>query len=281
MIVYQKDEFLKDRDFTIAFSDYQSTGVLHSHDFLEMAYIVSGSATHITNDKESELTQGSIIIIDYGANHITTKKSKDFFAVNIIFSPEYIDKSLFNCRSFKEVLRNAQINFVYHNDYYLFQDEDGKMFPLFEKLVEEYHTDMHGNMQYIRCLLIQILILLMRKSENKAVKKATANKNFEQIVDYVSKHYSEHLSLERLSLLFNHSPTSIYQMFQKNLNTKYADYLSDIRINAACNLLCEGNKTIEEISIAVGYKDIGSFRENFKSKMGITPKKYALEFSGK
>ena len=68
-------------------------------------------------------------------------------------------------------------------------------------------------------------------------------------------------------------------MFQKNLNIKYADFLTDIRIHAACNLLKETKNPIDEIASAVGYKDTGSFRQIFKTKMGITPKAYSKKFS--
>ena len=67
-------------------------------------------------------------------------------------------------------------------------------------------------------------------------------------------------------------------MFKKNLNIKYSDFLTDIRINAACNLLKETNHSIDEIAAAVGYKDTGTFRQIFKTKIGVTPKAYSKKF---
>ncbi len=279
MLIFDKKSYLKGNELGILFSDSNSVGKLHSHEFLEMCYIVSGTAKHIVNGVKRTLSAGSIIIIDYGVSHIVVGKSKDFYSVNILFLPEYIDASLFNCLSFKDVLRNSQINFIYYDDYYHFEDDENEIFPLIEKLVEEYNIERHGNMQYIRCLLIQTIILLMRKCESKAIEAKKSNKDFEMIVEYLRTHYAEHISLNELSRMFNHSTASIYQMFKKNLNIKYSDFLTDIRINAACNLLKETNHSIDEIAAAVGYKDTGTFRQIFKTKIGVTPKAYSKKFS--
>jgi len=279
MLIFDKKSYLKGNELGIYFSDSNSIGKLHSHEFLEMSYITEGSADHITNGNRRTISKGSIIIIDYGANHIVTNKSKDFKSVNILFLPEYIDDNLFNCLSFKDVLRNSQINFIYYDDYYYFKDDDGEILPLVEKMVQEYGSDKHGNMQYIRCILIQIIILLMRKCEGKAAQVKTADKDFEKIVEYLRAHYAEHISLEQLSHKFSRSTASIYQMFQKNLNIKYADFLADIRINAACNLLKSSNQPIDNIASAVGYRDTGSFRQVFKEKTGLTPKAYSKKFA--
>lgn len=280
-MILDKKSYLQENGFSIRCSDASSIGKLHSHEFLEISYIASGSATHIANGQTSQLTAGSIIIIDYGVAHIVLDKSPDFSAVNILFLPEYIDAALFNCLSFKEVLRNAQISFIYYDDYYLFSDDEQTVFPLVEKLIEEYQTNRHGSAQYMRCLLIQMIILLMRKCETKAIEQKRSDQEFDRIVDHIREHFAEPLSLKLLSRRFNRSPATIYQMFQKNLNTKYADFLSDIRINAACNLLRQSDRSIDDIAAAVGYRDVGSFRHVFKTKMGITPKAYATKFHAK
>lgn len=278
MLIYDRKSYLQSDQFRLLFSDGDSKGILHRHEFLEMCYIVSGTAMHIVNGMKRSLTAGSIIIIDYGVNHIVINKSKDFYSVNLLFMPEYIDDSLLNCLSFKDVLRSSQIDFIYNDTYYHFKDDDGAVLPLVEKMAEEYYNDRHGNKQYIRCLLIQIIILLMRKCKTQAIQAKKSDKEFEKIVEYLRAHYAEHITLSMLSQMFNHSTSAIYQMFQNYLHVKYADFLADIRINAACNLLRETNNRIDDIAAAVGYKDTGSFRKVFKEKMGITPKAYNTKF---
>ena len=278
MLIYDRQSYLQGNEFRLLFSDSDSKGFLHSHEFLEMCYVVSGTGLHVVNGIKRNLVAGSIIIIDYGASHIVLDKSKDFYSINILFLPEYIDNSLLNCKSFRDVLRNSQIDFIYYDNYYHFTDDDGQVKPLVNKIVEEYNNKLHGNMQYIRCLLIQTIILLMRKCQAKAMQTKKSDRDFEKIVEYLRLHYAEHITLDMLSRMFNRSVTSIYQMFQNNLNVKYADFLTDLRISAAINMMSRTNDTIDQIAAAVGYKDTGSFRKAFKDKTGSTPKSYSIKF---
>ena len=276
MSVYDKKSYLKEENFSICFSDKDSFVEPHSHEFFEMSYILSGSAVHVIGDKKQNLKRGNIIIVDYGTSHNVVKKSKDFRSVNLLFLPEFIDKNLFNCRSFKEVLKNSQINFIYYDDYYLFEDEKKEILRHFESMIREFENENHGSREYIRCLVIMVIILLMRKCE-MAVEQKGFDKDFEEITAYVKQHFCEEITLEKLAKKFNRSPASIHQLFPKNLNTKYADFLADTRVSAACEMLKNTAKTIDEIAAAVGYKDTASFRKIFKERMGITPKSYSIK----
>ncbi len=278
MFVYDKNTFLKDENFNLSFSKNDTNVGLHSHEFLEMSYILSGSAEHIIGEKKQKIKAGNIIILDYGTGHKVDKKSEDFLSVNVLFLPEFIDKNLFNCRSFKEVLKTSQINFIYYDDYYLFSDDEGNILPHFESMIREFEAQNHGSREYIRCLVIMVIILLMRKCE-KAVEQKGFDKDFEQITQYIKQHLGEEITLSKLAKIFNRSAASIHQLFPKNLNIKYADFLADVRVNAACDLLKKGEKTVDEVAASVGYKDAGSFRKIFKEKMGVTPKAYSKKLS--
>jgi len=278
MFVYDKKSFLKDENFGLSFSESEKKVGLHSHEFLEMSYILSGSATHIIGDKRQALKRGNIIIVDYGTSHKVEEKSADFTSVNVLFLPEFIDKNLFNCRSFKEVLKTSQINFIYYDDYYLFSDDEGDILPLFDSMIKEFSAQKNGSREYIRCLVIMVIIKLMRKCE-KAAELRETDKDFDQITQYIKQHYSEEITLAKLAKIFNRSAASIHQLFPKNLNTKYADFLADIRVAAACEMLKNSDKQIDEIAAAVGYKDAGSFRNIFKERVGLTPKTYAKKIN--
>lgn len=278
MFIYDKKSLLKDENFALSFSQSDKKVGLHSHDFLEMSYILSGCATHKIGDKKQALKKGNIIIVDYGTSHKVEEKSADFTSVNVLFLPEFIDKNLFNCRSFKEVLKTSQINFIYYDDYYLFSDDEGDILPLFDSMIKEFAAQKNGSREYIRCLVIMVIIKLMRKCEMAAELRKT-DKDFEMITQYIKQHLGEEITLTKLAKNFNRSAASIHQLFPKNLNIKYADFLADVRVAAACKMLKNSDKQIDEIAAAVGYKDAGSFRKIFKEKTGLTPKAYAKKLT--
>jgi len=53
-----------------------------------------------------------------------------------------------------------------------------------------------------------------------------------------------------------------------------AEYLANLRLEKAKELLCNTDMLIKEISVAVGYYDEGSFSRRFKKHTGVTPGQY-------
>jgi len=58
------------------------------------------------------------------------------------------------------------------------------------------------------------------------------------------------------------------------------EYVQDLRIEVAKNLLATNSTNVDEISVAVGYEDPTSFRRLFKRKAGLTPAVYRKKFAG-
>lgn len=64
------------------------------------------------------------------------------------------------------------------------------------------------------------------------------------------------------------------QLFKKEMNIKFIDYITKIRLEKAIELLKDTSLTVNEIAEAVGYKDARYFREIFVKHMGKTPSQY-------
>jgi AraC-like DNA-binding protein len=58
------------------------------------------------------------------------------------------------------------------------------------------------------------------------------------------------------------------------LGTTPIKYLQRYRLNQACHLLLDSDKTITEIALKVGFTDAGYFSRLFHREMGVSPDKY-------
>ena len=67
--------------------------------------------------------------------------------------------------------------------------------------------------------------------------------------------------------------------FRDATNYQPIDYVQNLRIEAAKNLLETEAIGIDEISLQVGYEDPASFRRLFKRRVGITPASYRKKFA--
>jgi len=100
------------------------------------------------------------------------------------------------------------------------------------------------------------------------------NYEFKQIVDYINKNYMKKLQLKTIAdqLFMNHSYCS--QLFKKELNTTFSQYLMEVRMKEIKKLLGDVSFTTQEIAEKVGYDDYYYFNKVFKKYFGQTPYKY-------
>lgn len=95
----------------------------------------------------------------------------------------------------------------------------------------------------------------------------------EEVKTYLQKHYSDSgLCLAQIGSIFKVSEGYLSSLFKEYAGVNFTDYLEDIRIKKACELLKEKNATVNAIAEAVGYNSAQVFRRAFKRVTGISPK---------
>ncbi|WP_195573752.1 response regulator transcription factor [Paenibacillus sp. 1001270B_150601_E10] len=95
-----------------------------------------------------------------------------------------------------------------------------------------------------------------------------------QVLTHIEQNYREEMSLKTLAQVFHMSPVYLGQLFQKEVQSTFSDYLNKTRIRAAKQLLIETPYRMTEISEQVGYWDKSYFYKQFKKYVGISPKEY-------
>lgn len=109
-------------------------------------------------------------------------------------------------------------------------------------------------------------------------KKYHQDKTILEIQYWMEEHFSAALSIDQISIDFGLSLRSLIRRFKAAAHTTPSQYLQDVRLDAAFKYLIQTNKTIDEITHAVGYEDVSSFTKLFKRKAGLTPSSYRARF---
>ncbi len=91
------------------------------------------------------------------------------------------------------------------------------------------------------------------------------------IQSYMDKNYSEDISLDELSRIFNISKYHMSREFKRYIGKSPNDYLIDTRLNKSKELLVDSKRTIAEIGNLVGIQNTNHFLYLFKSREGVTP----------
>lgn len=94
------------------------------------------------------------------------------------------------------------------------------------------------------------------------------------------KQYLQHnyvrfdLSLESVSGILNINASYFSSLFKRSVGVNFVDYLTDIRMNAAKELLTDPLRSTQEVAGMVGYESANYFTRAFKKKTGMTPTEY-------
>ncbi|MFD0962018.1 helix-turn-helix domain-containing protein [Paenibacillus chungangensis] len=92
---------------------------------------------------------------------------------------------------------------------------------------------------------------------------------------YLKEAYSNPLlSLDHLGEVYGLSPKYLSKLFKEETGQKFVDFLIDIRMKEAEQLLLETNMTVQEAAEGVGYTSAISFSRVFKKMKGLTPSEF-------
>lgn len=96
-----------------------------------------------------------------------------------------------------------------------------------------------------------------------------------QIRKLMNENYtSPDLSISSIADTFQISVAYMSYLFKKEFNKNFSDYLWDLRLKKAKELLASTEMPIETVSVSVGYINSSSFRRKFKQETGQTPSQY-------
>ena len=95
---------------------------------------------------------------------------------------------------------------------------------------------------------------------------------------YMQENYSREISLDDISKEVNISPYYFSKIFKDESGENFTEYLTNIRINKAKELLANGDLSIKEIGVMSGYSDPNYFSRIFKKQTGVTPSEYRERF---
>lgn len=107
--------------------------------------------------------------------------------------------------------------------------------------------------------------------------KMTREKSVEivEILAFIEEQYvNTEISQEMVAEHFGSNVRSIRRIMKREIGKTYKEYLNEIRVNKACQLLKETDWTIQTISREVGCYEVASFYRVFKQVMGMTPDEY-------
>ncbi|MBR7133755.1 MAG: helix-turn-helix transcriptional regulator [Clostridia bacterium] len=144
----------------------------------------------------------------------------------------------------------------------------------FQQLLAKWQQDKEGN--HAKCMslfwdLIYKIQLITHHPLNQ-------HNTLLPAIEYIKSNYLDpHLSVNDMAMRCGISYSQFIKVFKEVFSTTPKAYIIRLKINQACELL-RTDKSITEISDALGFSDVYFFSKQFKNYMNISPKEYRKKF---
>ncbi|MEI9945306.1 MAG: AraC family transcriptional regulator [Chitinophagaceae bacterium] len=98
------------------------------------------------------------------------------------------------------------------------------------------------------------------------------------VFQYVSDNFQQKITLTEIASIANLSAKAFCRYFKSKTRKTFYDFLLEVRVAHACNLLLEKDMTIYEVCYDCGFNNLSNFNRYFKKIMNKTPSEYKREF---
>lgn len=213
---------------------------LHYHDFLEICYIEFGKGNFLIDDREYKINSGDIIIVNNLEKHTTIFEASCKVCV-VQFDPCFVYQNNMFDFEYLQPFFNRSIDFS--NCIASFDHYSEKIVELVKEIELEWTQMQEGYKLVVKGLLIKLLAILYRhyKSEGKICEsRKTFRESFERIketVDFIHQNFTNDITLHDISQSALMHRTYFSGYFKNVMKITISDYLRNLRINMACNLL--------------------------------------------
>jgi len=97
------------------------------------------------------------------------------------------------------------------------------------------------------------------------------------VTDYIDNNYSASLALQTLAEVSHGSPYHLHRTFKKIKGVTPVEYIQQIRIAKAQQLLLHSGLEVAKVGASVGMANTAYFITLFKKRTGVTPAQYRKE----
>ncbi len=254
-----------------------SDGV-HTHDFIEIVYVASGSAVETVNGDCFRVGRGDLLFLNYGSTH-SFEADEHFSYYNICFAPELpaerliVPENAFGIlalTAFDEMRREAESGRVRFSG-----AERERIEWILHTMLQEYDT-MQPSVERVLESYMNILIAEILRKTLPAPAEATKDV-WETIRDYIEDNLSEPLTLSALAKQCFYNPSYFSRAFKEKFGTSLISYVAMRRMELAKQRLKETDDTVAQIALTCGFQTYSALYRAFERECGMTPGEYRAQ----
>jgi AraC-like DNA-binding protein len=243
----------------------------HYHPEYELTYIMKGNGYRIIGNSYDDFASGDLVLLGSNLPHTWSEKpSNENYseAIVIQFSEEFIlpflrlNESL----SIKKMLNNASRGIQFKISKAL----ESKMIEI---------TQIEGMDKVLKLIAVlnelsgeENTFITENPFHNVVSKKNSLRIN--KVCLFIQNNFNNKIALKQAADLIYLTESNFCKFFKKATGKTYSDYLNEMRINEACRLLLQTEKSVNQIAFDCGFETLSYFNRVFLNKKKVTPSGY-------
>ncbi len=239
--------------------------VYHNHNYAEIFWIKEGRGIHIINDRETELTTGTLVMIRPEDSHTfrLSANHESLVITNIAFRADNLE--YFRQRYFE----NSETYFWKKDEvpftYTLSSQQLNEISAIVDRLISQPRDYLH--LDYLIINIFRIITSEMTVNEHIPHWLSFALENYNSPAQFKS-------GLQGFVNLSGRSVDHVNKSLNRYLKQTLTETVNRAKLEYAAKQLTLTNAAIKRISSDCGFENISYFHRIFKKYYGITPRDY-------
>lgn len=255
----------------------------HFHEEYELVLIDKSSGTQLIGDKVKLFQDGDLFLIGPNIPHMFKnfdeyyQEEKDATSLFLHFTEDFLGEKFIHLPEMKKVQQLLQ-----KSNYAI--EVHGTTKTLISGMLKEMESQSPSRR------ILTLLNILVDLSESREIETLLSTKfldntsnnrdtsRINQVLDYIMQNYQQKMYISEVAALVNMSDAAFSRYFKKHTQLTFSQYLTEIRISQACQLLIQGEENITQVGFLCGFDNLSNFYRHFKKVTGKIPKEYQKKF---
>jgi AraC-like DNA-binding protein/mannose-6-phosphate isomerase-like protein (cupin superfamily) len=248
----------------------------HSHDYVEICYILSGQSIQNIEGERVELAAGDLLFLGPGVIHEIHPSNEEDIAINFIIHKkffsyifEFINEDCSLSNFFTDVVfkRSSALALIFSTK------GNENLEQLLEEILSELDEDRDLTEPRLKFLLGLLILDLSQETPTKVKKVSYDQGILANVINYMEKNLKD-ANLNEISDELNVKNYNLSKLIKKESGVTFNTLLREIRLGKFCELIKVKNVSINDLAIEVGFSNTSDFYKKFKAKYGISPRDY-------
>ena len=258
---------------------------MHSHNFYEINIVVEGNGVHYIEDNLCLAKPGDVFAIPPKNRHGYWSEN-DLNIFHLLLPHYVLEKYSDELEKFSGYHTLFEIEPYIRKNYdesiflHLTEEQLARLRPEMENILYDLQQEESEESNLIfemRAILLICTLSRLIDTDYRMQLPDTTQPDALSIVktiEYMRKEFSEKISIDDLARKANMSRSTYLRRFTAICKTTPTEYLAEIRIKKACELLKNANLSVTDVAQACGFFDCSHFIRVFSKYRGTTPRNY-------